>query len=260
MITIKDPKDIEILRQGGKILAEIMTKLISRAKAGVKTDFLDELAEKLIIGRGGEPSFKNHRNYPEDKPFPTSICASINTQLVHTPARPGQILKTGDILTLDIGLKYPGKGKGYFTDMAVTFGIGRINQITKKLIKVTKKALALGISQVNPGNYISDISKAIQKYVESQGFSVVRQLVGHGVGYAVHEVPRIPNYFDSKEKPVELKPGMVLALEPMVNIGDWRIKTLADGWTVVTSDGSLCAHAEHTVVVTEKGAEVLTKI
>lgn len=258
MLTIKKPEEIKVLQTGGKILAEVLSELIQQVKPGIKTSELDKLAEKLIKRKGGLPSFKNYKNKPEEKPFPTSICASVNEQLVHTPTSNYQ-LKNGDILSLDLGIKYPASDKGFFTDMAVTVPVGRVSQIARKLIKVTKKALELGINQIKPGNHISDISKAIQSYVESQGFSVIRQLVGHGVGYQVHEEPRIPNYLDKKQKDIQLKKGMVLALEPMVSVGDYPVKTLNDGWTVVTADGSLSAHFEHTVVVTQNGHEIITK-
>jgi methionyl aminopeptidase len=258
MVTIKKPKEIEILKTGGKILADVLSELVTKAKPGIKTIELDKLAEKLITQKGGIPSFKNYKSLPKELPFPTSICASVNNQLVHTPAS-NQQLKNGDILSIDIGMKYPAKGKGYFTDMAVTISIGKVSALTRKLIKVTKKALAIGISQIKPGNKISDISRAIQTYVEAEGFSVVRQLVGHGVGYEVHEEPRIPNYIDPKQKNPILKEGMILALEPMVNVGESAVKSLSDGWTVVTADNKLCAHFEHTVAVTKTGSEILTK-
>ncbi len=190
-------------------------------------------------------------------PFPTTICASVNHQLVHTPAG-SYVLKNGDILSIDIGMKYPAAGRGYFTDMATTIPIGEVSALAKKVMKVTRQALTLGLAQVKAGNHISDIGKAIQPYVEAQGFSVVRQLVGHGVGYEVHEEPRIPNFYDSRMKDVEMKAGMVLAIEPMVNVGHYAIKTGDDGWTVTTADEKLCAHFEHTVAVTKDGCEILT--
>ncbi|OGY44293.1 MAG: type I methionyl aminopeptidase [Candidatus Buchananbacteria bacterium RIFCSPHIGHO2_01_FULL_39_14] len=258
MITIKKPEEIKILAEGGKKLALILEQLIKAVKPGSKTIALDQLAEKLILEAGGAPAFKNHRDHEADQSFPTTICASVNEQLVHTPASNYQ-LKKGDILSLDIGMKYPAQD-GFYTDLAVTIPIGQISAIARKLIKVTQKSLMIGISQVKPGNILSDIGKAIQDYVESQGFSVVRQLVGHGVGYAVHEEPRIPNFYQPSQPVIELKEGMVLAIEPMINIGESDVKTLADGLTIVTADGSLCAHFEHTIVVTENGCEILTKI
>lgn len=259
MVTIKKPEEINILRQGGRILAGILNDLIKAAKPGTKTIELDQMAERLIVERGGVPAFKNYKGQADDRPFPTTICAAVNTQLVHAPA--GEYaLKTGDILSLDIGMKYPASDKGLFTDMTVTIPIGKISPLARKVIKVTRTSLAVGIAQAREGNYISDISRAIQNYVESEGFSVVRQLVGHGVGYEVHEDPRIPNYLDSKQPPVQLKAGLVLAIEPMVNVGHYAVKTAADGWTVVTADDNLCAHFEHTIAVTKEGCEILTAL
>jgi len=258
MVTIKKPKEIEVLRQGGKILAGVLAELVKKAEPGLRTTELDKLAEKLIKQKGGVPSFKNYQGRGEAIPYPATICASVNNQLVHTPPSNYE-LKNGDILSIDLGMKYPAEGKGYFTDMATTIAIGKISPLARKLLKVTQKSLLEGIAQIKEGNNLSDISRAIQKYAESQGFSVVRQLVGHGVGYEVHEEPRIPNYVDSKYKDVKLKAGMVLAIEPMVNVGEAAVKSLNDGWTVVTADGKLCAHFEHTVVVTKDGVEILTK-
>ncbi|MFA6254915.1 MAG: type I methionyl aminopeptidase [Patescibacteria group bacterium] len=256
MVTIKTPEEIEVLRQGGRILAEVLAELVRKAEPGVKTIDLDQLAEHLITEKGGIPSFKNYRSRQGEPAFPTTICASVNDQIVHTPASNYQ-LKTGDVLNIDIGMKYPKDG-GFFTDMAVTIGIGKVSQLARKLIKVTKRSLEIGIDQVKPGNHISDISRSIQQYVEAQGFSVIRQLVGHGVGYQVHEDPRIPNYVDKSQKDCELKAGMVLAIEPMVSAGDYLIKTLEDEWSVVVADGSLGAHFEHTIVVTNNGHEIIT--
>ncbi|OGY45562.1 MAG: type I methionyl aminopeptidase [Candidatus Buchananbacteria bacterium RIFCSPHIGHO2_01_FULL_39_8] len=257
MISIKKPEEIKVLRQGGRILAEVLAEVIRKVKPGVKTIELDELAERLIVEKGGIPSFKNYRNSLHEPAFPTTLCTSVNEQLVHVPAS-DYVLKNGDILNIDIGMKYPAED-GFFTDMAATVAVGQISQLARKLIKVTRKSLELGIAQVRPGNYISDISKAIQIYVESQGFSIIRQLVGHGVGYKVHEEPRIPNYVDKKQPKIELKAGMVLAIEPMVSAGDYLIKTLEDQWSVVMADGSLGAHFEHTILVTRDGHEILTK-
>lgn len=257
MITIKKPEEIEVLRQGGKILAEVLAELVRQTRPGIKTIELNQIAEELIFQKGGIPSFKNYRSQRGEPAFPTTICASVNEQIVHVPASDYQ-LKEGDVLNIDIGMKYPAEN-GLFTDMAVTVGVGQISQLARKLIKVTKKSLELGIAQVKEGNTINDIAKAIQDYVEGQGFSVIRQLVGHGVGYQVHEEPRIPNYVDGRDGNVKLKAGMVLAIEPMVSAGDYLIKTLEDQWSVVVADGSLGAHFEHTVVVTESGYEILTK-
>ncbi|MDD2806946.1 MAG: type I methionyl aminopeptidase [Patescibacteria group bacterium] len=254
---IKKPEEIKVIRDGGKILAAILKQLAAAAKVGMTTIELDRMAEHLIIGAGGVPAFKHYTSDPSEPPFPSTICASVNDQLVHTPAS-DYVLKDGDILSIDIGMRYPGTGRGFYTDMATTVPIGKISATNRKLLKITKESLALGIKQVKPGNYVSDISKAVQDYVEANGYSVVRQLVGHGVGYEVHEEPRIPNYLDSRQPKVKLVTGMVIAIEPMVNIGGPAVKTLADGWTIVTDDGSWCAHFEHTVAVTKNGVEILT--
>ncbi|HEX9664773.1 MAG TPA: type I methionyl aminopeptidase [Patescibacteria group bacterium] len=256
MITIKKPEEIEILRQSGRILASTLQQVVSQVKPGVLTSDLDQFAEKLIRGQGGQSSFKNYVSHGSD-PFPSSLCTSINEEIVHAPAIPSRPLKDGDIIGLDLGVNY----KGFFTDMAVTVGVGRISAEAKNLMKATKKSLELALKQVKPGNYIHDISNAVQRYVEKQGYGVVRELVGHGVGYQVHEDPRIPNYLPDNGEPerIELKEGMVLAIEPMVTAGHWKIKTLEDGWTAVTIDGKLSAHFELTVAVTAKGYEILTK-
>jgi methionyl aminopeptidase len=258
-IIIKTQKEIEIMRRGGKILAAVLSNLADFVRPGVSTGELNELAEKLIKENGGEPSFKNYRSSPEDTPFPTTLCASINEEVVHAPALPSRTLKEGDIICLDLGLKYPAGKDGLFTDAALTVPVGKISSEAEKLIAVTRQALEVGIAEVKPGNFIHHIAKAVQKYVESQGFSVVRDLVGHGVGHKVHEPPRVPNFFDPKFKEVELKEGMTICIEPMVCAGTLEVKTLSDGWTVVTADGKFAAHFEHTIAVTKDGHEILTK-
>lgn len=256
MVTIKSKKEIELLREGGKILASILEEIVKEAKVGVSTAELEKMAEKRIKKAGAQSSFKNYKNKVEDKPFPTCLCTSINSEIVHAPSLPGRKIKNGDVLGLDLGIKY----KGLYTDMAVTIGVGKVNQMARKLIKVTKKALVLAQSQIKPGNYVADISKAVQDFAQKEGFNVVRSLVGHGVGYAVHEEPRVPNYIEANQPKIELKEGMVLAIEPMVTVGSYILETKGDGWTQVTVDGSLAAHYENTVVVTKNGCEVLTKV
>ena len=255
MSMVKQPQEVEIIGQGGKILSAILDQVLELAKIGVSTTELDHLAEKLIVEAGGVPSFKGYASRAGDEPFPTTICASVNSQLVHTPAS-DYVLQDGDILTVDIGMRYPAKD-GFYTDMAKTKAIGAVSEVTEKLLQVTRESLNKGIAAAKAGGYISDISKAVQQHVEQAGFSVVRDLVGHGVGYAVHEDPRVPNYFDPRHKAVKLEEGMVLAIEPMVNVGGPAIKTEDDGWTISAADGSLCAHFEHTVVITKAGAKIL---
>ncbi|MFH1583060.1 MAG: type I methionyl aminopeptidase [Candidatus Falkowbacteria bacterium] len=278
MITIKKDNEIELLRQGGKILAQILKQLIVEVKPGATTGHLEQMADFLIKKIGGRPSFEGYKSEKDDKSYPTALCTCINNEVVHAPSLPSRELKSGDIINIDVGMEFPayaeaptdakdladksaGKPakKGYYTDMAVTVAVGKVSHEAQKLIKVAKRALALGIEQVRPGNSLNNIGKAIEQYVKDNNFSVVRDLVGHGVGYNLHEDPQIPNYDLDNSKKIILKPGMVLAIEPMVNAGDWRVKDGADGMTILTADGSLSAQFEHTVLVTESGYEILTK-
>lgn len=248
MIRIKTKDELEMIRQSGRILAKVMRQLERCVKPGVTTQELAERAEELIAEAAALPAFKGYKGYP------AAVCTSVNEQVVHgIPG--GYILREGDIISLDVGVDY----KGYFSDCAVTVPVGKIDARKKQLIDAAKKALAKGISQAISGNHLSDISHAIQAHVEAQGFSVVRQFVGHGVGLAIHEEPEIPNFGRAHMGPI-LKPGMVLAIEPMVNIGTWEVMILEDGWTVVTKDGLASSHFEHTVAVTEHGPEILTKM
>lgn len=252
MPLLKSAEEIKQIHAGGKILAEIMRELRARARVGATTADINGLAEELIAKAGGAPSFKG---YGEQTPFPAALCTSVNEQLVHAIPS-GYVLKSGDLLSVDIGMRYPGKN-GLFTDMAITMPIGRVSAEAKRLIKVTQKALAIWIKRVKPNADLNQIARQVQNYIEGENFSVVRDLVGHGVGHAVHEEPAIANYYIEGSSFI-LKQGMVLAFEPMVSAGDWRIKTQEDGWAVVMLDGSLCAHFEHTVVVTNGGCEVAT--
>lgn len=248
MIKIYSENEIEILRQGGKILAKIIEELKKEVKPGVTTKYLNKVAKDLVFSWGAEPSFEGFEG------FPAALCTSINQEIVH--AVPGKRkLKEGDILSLDLGIRL----EEFCTDMAITIPIGKIDKKTRKLIKITKEALKVGIKQAKPGNHLGDIGHAIQKYVEKNGFNVVRELVGHGVGKQVHEAPRIPNYGSPDEGP-ELKSGMVLALEPMVTVGDWHVEKTKGGFGYKTVDNSLSCHFEHTIAITPKGPKVLTKI
>ena len=256
MIKLKTEKEIALIREGGKILAEVISAVMKKVKPGVATGELNDLAEALIKQAGGKPSFKNYRAAWSESVYPAALCVSLNEEVVHGIPLAGRKIKSGDIVSLDCGLEY----KGFFTDMAKTMIAGKTND--KKighLIQVTEEALFKGIKRIRPGKKLSEISKAVQAHVEKNGFSVVKQLVGHGVGYKPHEEPQIPNYFDPYFKDMPLQVGMVLAIEPMVNMGGWEVETLDDDWTVSTLDKSLSAHFEHTVVVTEKGYEILTK-
>ena len=246
MIPIKSEEDLKMLKKSGKILSKIMHRLKKFIRAGVSTIEIDRLAEKLIKEENVISAFKGYNG------FPANICTSVNEEVVH--GIPGQkMLKDGDIISLDAGINY----KGYISDVAITMPVGRIDPKVQKLIEVTRNALSEGIKQARVNNHLSDISYAIQTYVESQGFSVVRQFVGHGIGYNLHEDPQIPNFGLPHQGEV-LKKGMVLAIEPMVNMGTWECKILDNGWTAVTKDGFPSAHFEHTVAITEAGPEILT--
>lgn len=255
MIKIKKVHEIEILAEGGKILGNILHQVGENAKPGVSTKFLDELAEKLILESGGVPSFKG---YGGENPFPNSLCTSINHEVVHGIPNKDRILKNGDIIGLDIGMKWPKEKGGLFTDCAITVPIGKIDKEIYELLDVTSGALQEAINFIKPGIFVNDIGETIEKYVDSRGsYGIVRDLVGHGVGYKVHEPPIIPN-FKVYEKSEKLQPGMVLAIEPMINLGRHEIEVSSNGWDIITSDGSISAHFEHTVVVTEDGCKILT--
>jgi methionyl aminopeptidase len=215
---------------------------------------LDELAIKELRERGAEPSFLNYTPAGEKSPYPCGLCVSINQEIVHGLAVPSRTLKDGDLVSLDIGAKY----RGLYTDMAVTIYLGRPPKDVKKLMRVTRQALRLAVKVVKPGNELADVGRTIEEYVRRYNFGIVRDLVGHGVGYAVHESPRVPNYNDPTLSDIPLESGMCIAIEPMITMGDYKVKTLADGWTVVTADDTLSAHAEVTVAVTERGHKVIT--
>ncbi len=270
-MSIKTPEAIKQIKAGGKLMGKILADL-SRVKAGMSTLEVDSLAEQKIIKAGGNPIFKGYTTSATDIPFPSTICASVNTELVHAIARPDVILKDGDIFSIDIGMKYPDKksrlrlpgrapAPGYITDTAITFAIGKIPEATKKLLAVTKQALEEGIKAAKPGNSVAAIGKAVETYVRSQGnYGIVQDLVGHGVGYKLHEDPHIPNYYDPGLESIILKPGMVIAIEPMISMsGEYRVRTKNDGWTIEMRDKSLCAHFEHTVIITAKGNIVATR-
>ncbi|MFA6526664.1 MAG: type I methionyl aminopeptidase [Candidatus Buchananbacteria bacterium] len=256
MIKYKNKEQIRTIAEGGKLLAKIMDQVVKKVKPGMTTGELNDYAEKLIDAAGAEASFKNYKAAWAEHVYPAALCISVNDEVVHGIPSPHRKFKEGDIVGLDCGLKY----QGLFTDMARTVAVGNISSQAKKLMSVTQEALMAGIKKIKPGRKLSDISKTIQAVAEKNNFSVVRQLCGHGVGFAAHEDPQIPNYWPSYDtRDLTLEAGMVLAIEPMVNAGGWEIDTLDDGWTIVTSDGSLSAHFEHTVAVTEDGYEILTK-
>ena len=254
MITLKSRDEIKLIREGGKILSAVLNKVVKAVKPGVTTAQLDEIAQREIELAGGDPSFKGYGE--GNNSYPAALCTSVNEQIVHgIPSE--YILKQGDIIGLDIGMRYP-KKNGLYTDMAMSVGVGKIDSQSALLIKVTRQALNIWIKHLKPGVKIMSIARKVQKHIEDSGFGVVRDLVGHGVGHKVHEDPQIPNYF-APNMDFELKEGMVLAFEPMVSAGDYRIVVEDDGWTYSTADGSLAAHFEHTVAITKLGCEVLTR-
>lgn len=252
-ISIKSEKEISAMREGGKKLAGIMEELKKMARPEISTTEIDKLAEKLVFNNGGIPSFKGYKD-SNGRKFPAAICASLNDEVVHGVPSAKKILKEGDILKIDIGMLY----KGYHTDMARTFSIGEIDRDKLKLIEITEKSFWQGIKNLKAGKMLSDYSKAAQKIIESGGFSAVRNLVGHGIGKNLHEDPQIPNYWNKKYQDVRLKSGMTLALEPMVNAGNFETILGRDGWVFKTKDGSPSAHYENTILITEKGTEILT--
>ncbi|MGD6804775.1 type I methionyl aminopeptidase [Rossellomorea vietnamensis] len=247
MIICKTPRELDIMREAGRIVALAHKELQKHIAPGITTGELDAIAEKFISQNGAIPSFKGYNG------FRGSICASVNDELVH--GIPGdRTLKNGDIISIDIGAKY----NGYHGDSAWTYPVGTIDDETQRLLDVTEESLYLGLKEAKPGERLSNISHSIQTYVEAEGFSIVREYVGHGVGQDLHEDPQIPHYGPPDRGP-RLKPGMVLAIEPMVNAGSRYVRTLVDNWTVVTVDGKMCAHFEHTIAITEEGYEILTK-
>lgn len=246
MIKTKTKEEIKIMLQGGKILAGIMEELEKIAKPGITTKELNRVAETLILKSGGQCSFLGHDN------FPACLCTSINEEIVH--AIPSQrILKEGDIISLDLGILW----KGFHTDMAVTIPVGKVSPEARRLVWVTKKALKRGIKKVRPGNTFGDIGNTIQRYVEDQGYNVVRELCGHGIGRELHEDPQILNFGKRGTGP-KISQGMVFCIEPMVSIGDYKIKRSKDGYGFSSFDDSLVAHFEHTIAVTRDGCQILT--
>jgi len=251
MITLKSEHELVLMREAGRIVAEVLAEIQEAVAPGVMTADLEAIAGRIIVDKyGALPSFKGYRGYPG------LICTSVNEQIVH--GIPGQrVLREGDIVGVDVGVIY----KGYHGDAAITVGVGQLDEESRRLMEVTAESLRVGIAMARPGNWTKDISKAVQEYVEGQGYSVVREYTGHGIGRQMHEDPQVPNYYDARMSGwVRLRPGMTFALEPMVNVGDWKTRVLEDHWTVVTADGKRSAHYEHTVAVASNGPEILTRL
>jgi methionyl aminopeptidase len=250
MVTLKSEREIERMRASGKVVAEVLQALESEIRPGVATAELDRLAESIIRAHeGARPAFKGYGG------FPASICASVNEEVVHGIPSKSRTLEAGDIVGIDVGVLMG----GYHADAARTFAVGPVTEETRRLLSVTKSALEAGIDAARPGARLGDVSAAIQSVAESAGFSIVRDLVGHGIGQHLHEDPQVPN-FGVEGRGLELEPGLVIAIEPMVNVGGSEVRTLEDAWTIVTIDGSLSAHFEHTVAITESGPDILTRV
>ena len=247
MIIIRSPREIEQIRKANVVVAEVLERLKARVVPGVTTDELDGISEEIILSRGAVPAFKGYRGYPK------TLCVSINEEVVHGIPNKRK-LKEGDIVSIDVGTNL----HGYFGDAAITLPVGEVTPEAKRLMEVTEKALSIGIGMAKVGNRLFDISHAVQAWVESNGFSVVRDFVGHGIGKSLHEDPQIPNFGSPNQGP-RLEQGMVFALEPMVNEGTYEVRVLEDGWTVVTADGKPSAHFEHTIAITDGEPEILSR-
>lgn len=254
-VLIKTENEIAHLKESGRRLAQILEKIMATVRPGLSTEDIDVLSERLIREAGGIPIFKG---YGADwgRPFPATLCTSLNDEVVHGIPSAERIMRQGDLLKLDIGMRYG----GMVTDMARTLRVGKVAEEAEKLAAVTEESLRRGILELRPGARISAYAHAVQDFVEANGFSVVRDLVGHGVGHELHEDPQIPNYVSRKMDDFTVQKGMTLALEPMVNMGTFAVKISQDGWKFVTADGKWSAHCEDTVVITENGAEVVTRV
>jgi methionyl aminopeptidase len=246
MVTLKSSREIDLMRRSGQVTSKVLTELMKAVRPGMATSELDRLAEEGIRRGGGVPTFKGYNG------FPGSICVSVNDEVVHGIAG-SRVLREGDLLSIDIGTTL----EGYVSDSAVTVGVGRISREAQRLLDVTRECLTIGIAQMQPGGRLGDIGAAVQAHAERHGYGVVRELVGHGVGRSMHEEPQVPNYGKAGSG-IELRAGLVLAIEPMITQGSPRIRILDDGWTVVTADGKLAAHFEHTIALTEDGPKILT--
>jgi len=249
MIHLKSAKEIDIMRGASRIVAEILLELKERIREGATTADVDKIAEDLTLKKKAKPAFKGYRG------FPASLCISVNEQVVHGIPSPKRVLKNGDIVGLDFGVIYD----GYYGDSAMTVPIGQVPPEIERLLKVTEQCLYKAIEQAIPGNFISDISSAVQRLAETNNYGIVREFCGHGIGRSLHEDPPVLNYVQNGKGP-KIKPGLVLAIEPMINLGTDKVRILEDGWTVITADAKPSAHFEHTIAVTQNGPEILTKV
>ena len=248
MIVLKNGRELKIMREACRISAEALKLAGSAVEPGVTTAELDKIAEKYILSQGAVPNFKNYNGYP------ATACISINNEVIHGIPSKKRVIQAGDIVSIDLGAKF----EGYHGDNAATFACGDVSAEAKRLMDTTRESLYEGISAAVSGGRLGDIGAAIQQYVEKRGYSVVRQFVGHGIGTQLHEAPEVPN-FGTQGRGIRLMPGMTLAIEPMINVGHYDVKVMPDGWTVLTKDGSLSAHFEHTIVITPDGPQIMTK-
>lgn len=263
----KKPREVEYLKEAGQKMADILSVLEKMVKPGVSGFEIDQMAEKLIREAGGVPAFKGYKTRRGDTPFPATLCFSLNDEVVHGIPTKGKIIQAGDLVSLDIGMQYPANsgvgpgGNGFFVDTALTVVAGKkVPKKYQELLDVTRIALEKGIEQCVIGNTVAHIGQAIESYVKSQGkYGIVQDLVGHGVGYAVHEEPNVPNFYSEEYEHWILKENVVIAIEPMITLGSWKVKIAPDGWGILTSDGSMSAHFEHTVVITKNGPDVVTR-
>ena len=256
MISIKSKQEIEIMRAGGRILASVLQKVSERVLAGTKAADLDKLARELIFSFGAKPAFLGYRPGGSGEAYPAALCVSVNDEIVHGLPLESKIISEGDIVKLDLGVEY----KKLHTDATVMVGVGKISPVAEKIMRVTKECLELGIDKIKPGVSLNEYALAVEECALKYEFEIVRDLVGHGVGHAVHEPPQVFNYADRRMKEIILQEGMTLALEPMVNEGGFDIVLAPDNWTYKTRDGKLNGHWEHTVAVTKHGCEILTSI
>ena len=255
MIVRRSSVELQKLRRSGLLVHEILLKLKDMVAEGVSTQDLEAEAEKLIKDAGAKPAFKGYYSHASGTKYPYVLCTSVNEEVVHGMPSARRKLKSGDVISIDTGVEL----EGYYGDSAITVPVGEVSESVKRLLKVTEDSLELAIDQVRAGNRLFDISGTVEKYVTSHGFSIVREFVGHGIGTSLHEEPQIPNYIDRNSENPRLKPGMVLAIEPMVNEGKAETKVLSDKWTAVAKDGSYSAHFEHMVAVTDNGPWVLSR-
>lgn len=272
MSYIKRKEEIQMIKKGGRELGRILEHLASMAEPGVSVAEIDEKAEEMILEIGGRPTFKGYKPKPGTRPFPSTICASVNEEIVHGIAKEDKILQNCDIFTIDVGMEWPveeskqdvvnsfSQNGGFINDTAVTVAVGDIDEDTEKLLNRTQQSLYKGIEQARAENTVADIGKTIEEYIDQFGYGIVRDLCGHGVGHEIHEEPNVFNFYDKSSEKYKLRSGVVIAIEPMIiSSGEHRIKTADDGWSIESLDGSLSAHYEHTVIITEDGPEIATK-